>query len=100
MDVRSIAAWLALALQGPAPVPSDTLPADLTAAPPFGLPEAFPDPAENAFSEARLELGRRLFFDPALSLDRSVACASCHRPEHGLADPSPMSTGVAGRKTL
>jgi cytochrome c peroxidase len=100
MDVRWFGALLVLALQGPAPVPNDTLPADLTLAPPFGLPEAIPDPRENAFSAERLDLGRRLFFEPALSLDRSVACASCHRPEHGLADDRPLSTGVAGRKTL
>ncbi len=48
--------------------------------------------------EALVELGRRLFFDPRLSADGTVSCASCHRPEHGFADPRPVSTGVYGRQ--
>ena len=34
------------------------------------------------------QLGRRLFFDPILSADNTVACASCHQPEHGFAHQS------------
>jgi len=66
--------------------------------PPLGLPP-IPDPPDNGYSPARLELGRRLFFDPVLSADRSVSCASCHRPEHGFASPEALSTGVHGRRT-
>ena len=51
-------------------------------------------------SAEQVELGRQLFFDPLLSSDRSVSCSSCHSPEHGFADTEPLSTGVAGRKTL
>lgn len=47
-------------------------------------------------SEARVELGRRLFFDPILSSDRTVSCASCHRPEHAFADTVALSAGVSG----
>lgn len=46
---------------------------------------------------ARVELGRRLFFDPILSRDRSIACASCHRPELAFADDKPVSPGVEDR---
>jgi cytochrome c peroxidase len=50
-------------------------------------------------SPARVELGRRLFFDPALSRDRSLSCASCHRPELGLGDGRTLAVGLGG-KTL
>ena len=38
-----------------------------------------------------LELGKKLFFDPLLSKDGTVSCASCHKPEHGFADDKPTS---------
>ncbi len=47
-------------------------------------------------SDARVELGRALFFDARLSRDGSIACASCHDPAHGFADPRPHSRGVGG----
>lgn len=66
-------------------------------APPAGLtPPKWP--AGNPFSPAKAELGRLLFFDARLSADHSIACASCHRPEHAFADPRPVSVGVGGRK--
>jgi len=46
---------------------------------------------------AIVALGERLFFDPALSADGTVSCASCHAPESGWADPRPVSIGVHGR---
>ena len=99
--IPAFVAVLALAAAAPqgARVPKDSFPVDLVAPPPFGLPETFAFPADNPFSKERFELGRKLFFDPLLSLDRSVACATCHRPEHGFADPEARSTGVMGRKT-
>src|SRR5690606_12134786 len=45
----------------------------------------------------RIALGERLFFEPLLSSDRSVSCASCHKPEYAFADNVPLSRGVAGR---
>jgi cytochrome c peroxidase len=44
-----------------------------------------------------VRLGRWLFFDPRLSIDESVSCATCHRPEHGFSEPTPVSTGVEGK---
>jgi cytochrome c peroxidase len=49
-----------------------------------------------ARNAARIELGKRLFFDPILSKDRTVSCASCHRPEHAFADNRRVSPGVGG----
>ncbi len=56
--------------------------------PPVGAPE------ENPITEAKVKLGRKLFFDPGLSADGSVSCASCHRPERFFADDRPLSFGI------
>ena len=44
-------------------------------------------------------LGKALFFDPILSGDSSVSCASCHKPEFAFADTMAFSLGVSGKKT-
>lgn len=41
-------------------------------------------------------LGQKLFFDKRLSVDNTVACASCHSPDHGFSDPRAFSVGVGG----
>lgn len=46
---------------------------------------------------AEVALGQELFFDPVLSLDGTVSCASCHSPDHAFADPRPKSVGVRER---
>ena len=81
----------------PPPVPADTLPKELSCDKvPLGLP---PRPAskDNPVTQARVALGRKLFFDPILSADKTVACASCHRPDHGFASPDARPRGVGGR---
>jgi len=42
------------------------------------------------------ELGRILFFDPILSKDSTISCASCHKPELAFADSITISPGVGG----
>jgi cytochrome c peroxidase len=76
-------------------LPTDTLPADFGFTAPAGLFDA--GAKLPAFDAARFALGRALFFDPVLSFDRSVSCASCHQPDHGFADPRPISLGILGR---
>lgn len=49
--------------------------------------------------EAKIELGKRLFFDKRLSSDNSISCSSCHIPERAFSDGQPFGTGVKGRKT-
>lgn len=44
------------------------------------------------------QLGEQLFFDPILSLDSTISCASCHKPEFAFADNEPNSAGVGGRR--
>lgn len=55
-------------------------------------------PADNPMSNAKVELGRLLYFDKRLSADNSVACASCHAPANGFTDNAPVSTGIKGQK--
>ncbi len=49
---------------------------------------------------ARVELGRKLFFDPILSRDQSISCASCHQPQFAFADNRAVSLGVEGAKGI
>ena len=46
--------------------------------------------------QARVELGRRLFFDPAASPSGARSCASCHSPDHGWSDPLRVSADDVG----
>ena len=65
---------------------------------PLGLDLYVPAPEDNASTAEKVALGRRLFFDPRLSADGSIACATCHVPEHGFANRTVVSVGVNGRK--
>lgn len=55
-----------------------------------------PYPAGNPPSAAKVALGQLLFFDPILSGERDVACATCHHPDFGFADGRPRSIGPGG----
>jgi cytochrome c peroxidase len=46
----------------------------------------------------KAELGRLLFFDPILSKDNTISCASCHKPGSAFADTTVVSVGVGGTK--
>ena len=65
---------------------------------PTGLPEAVPAPTDNPATPEAYALGEALFFSTELSVDRSVSCASCHRPEAGFASPEPLPAGANGRR--
>jgi cytochrome c peroxidase len=60
-----------------------------------GLALAARPVSDPPISEERL--GELLFFDPILSLDSSISCASCHRPEFAFADTLAFSVGVYGQ---
>lgn len=47
--------------------------------------------------ETKAELGEKLFFDPILSRDSSISCASCHKPHLAFADSLAVSPGIEGR---
>ncbi len=55
-------------------------------------------PADNPLTAAKIELGKQLFFDPRLSSDNSISCASCHDPQHGWSNGERFATGVRGQK--
>ncbi len=53
---------------------------------------------ENEITQQKYILGKRLFFDPILSIDSSISCASCHAPEHAFADHNlALSKGINGK---
>ncbi len=63
------------------------------------LPLVAPEPADNPTSAQKVELGRLLFWDPLLSGDEDVACATCHHPDFGYGDGLDLSRGVGGEGT-
>jgi cytochrome c peroxidase len=63
------------------------------------LPRGFPEPAvpaDNPMSEAKVALGRRLFFEPRLSVTGKFSCASCHAPERAFSESRQVSVGATG----
>ncbi|UTA49672.1 cytochrome-c peroxidase [Simiduia sp. 21SJ11W-1] len=62
-----------------------------------GLKTALPS-RRDGFSPQQIDLGRFLFFDPLLSADNSLSCASCHHPDLGFADGRATALGVGGAK--
>lgn len=67
---------------------------------PLGLDLVLPAPEDNASTPAKAALGRRLFTDRRLSIDGTVACASCHNPSRAFTDGRAVAVGVAGRTGL
>ncbi len=63
------------------------------------LPEHLPRPsvpADNPMSEAKVALGRRLFYDTRLSVNDTTSCASCHVQALAFTDGRPRSVGATG----
>jgi cytochrome c peroxidase len=63
-----------------------------------GLKTPLP-PLRDGFTPQQIDLGRYLFFDPALSKDGTLSCASCHQPDKGFSDGLKTSVGI-DNKTL
>lgn len=64
------------------------------------VPKGFPEPdfpVDNQFTIERWQLGKRLFFDPILSSDQTISCASCHKPELSFSDEKQLSFGIEER---
>lgn len=60
-------------------------------------PNGFPpllSPGDNPMTKRGVELGRMLFYDPILSSDSTISCASCHKPDKGFSDDARFSVGV------
>ncbi len=100
MGPRGAALWLAalvLLATGCGLTDPDDLsgPESALAVPPSFPPVPFP--AHNPYSADKARLGRKLFFDPRLSADGAVSCASCHLPGLAFSDGVAVSRGVHGR---
>jgi cytochrome c peroxidase len=68
---------------------------------PLGLQEtaAF-IPDDNPPTPEKIAFGKQLFWDKRWSKSKTVACVSCHQPEHGWSDPQQFSTNFEGKPTL
>jgi len=63
------------------------------------LPRGFPQPAvpgDNPMSDAKVALGRRLFFEPRLSVTGRYSCASCHDPRRSFSDGRAVAVAATG----
>ncbi len=63
------------------------------------IPSHFPIPdidIDSFPSEQKVLLGRKLFYDPIMSMDSTISCASCHDPSLAFSDDVPFSKGVGG----
>lgn len=90
-------AWAALA----ACAREDTTPASRDGDYEWRLPAGFPKPnvpADNPMSQAKVELGRRLFFDKRLSGNSTFSCASCHDPKKAFTDGRAQAVGATGEE--
>lgn len=71
--------------------------------PPYSFPALpffppMPTSTDNPVTEEGVQLGRFLFYDPILSLDSTISCASCHQQAYAFSDaPAVFSTGIDGQ---
>lgn len=92
--MKQLARWTALTIcvVGAESVRADEKPLTV----PAGLP-AVAWPQDNQPSQAKIELGKQLYFEPRLSKDNTVSCASCHDPKKGFSNGEAFATGVGGQ---
>jgi cytochrome c peroxidase len=64
--------------------------------PPLGLDLYMPVPENNPLTQAKIALGRRLFFDKQLSRDGTLSCATCHDPKLAFSDGRKLARGING----
>jgi len=58
---------------------------------------AVPVPTDNPQTDAKIRLGKQLYFDTRLSADNTISCATCHTPATGWANHHPTDTGIGGQ---
>jgi cytochrome c peroxidase len=64
---------------------------------PENLGKTVPAPERNPFTRDGVLLGRKLFYDPILSGNNKISCASCHHPQKAFTDGLALSTkGISG----
>lgn len=77
-----------------AEVPKEEPLPDLT---PPHFPE-MPVPERAPLTSKRIALGKKLFFDPILSRDKTISCGTCHLPHKAFTDGQAVAIGIEGRK--
>ncbi len=60
----------------------------------YKLPDSIPFPVGNPYTSEKAALGKALFFDPRLSGDQNMTCASCHNPSFGWEASTKTSVGA------
>ena len=88
---------LAESVQGEASCKAASTPYQLKV--PFGLEDDLKQyiPKDNPLTVEKVELGKLLFFDPRLSRDNTISCASCHKPELAWTDGTKLSMGISNQ---
>lgn len=71
---------------------------DFSIHPPIGPLPPVPVPTDNPITDAKVELGKKLFFDPRLSGNNWISCATCHNPSMGFTDGLPRMLGGPSAK--
>jgi cytochrome c peroxidase len=96
----AMAASLFCTACGPDRTTGPSIPSGDPAAFAWQLPAGFPRPlvpADNPMSDAKVELGRRLFYDTRLSGNGAFSCSSCHRQSNAFADARNLPFGSTGQ---
>jgi cytochrome c peroxidase len=82
--------------QAPGKTPEPAQPLKVSV--PLGLEALDPyTPAANPLTQAKVDLGKQLYFDPRISKNTTVSCATCHNPAKGWTDRMPNSIGIFGQ---
>jgi len=63
----------------------------------FRRPDTIPFPKDNPYTPEKAALGKMLFFEPRLSRDKNLSCASCHNPSFGWEVPFAKAIGAGGK---
>lgn len=97
--LRSLMGWVVLLVLVGTGCVGDDMVDDQLMEMELAVPDHFPIPeipADNPLTPAKVDLGKRLFFDPILSRDGDLSCGSCHFQENAFADPKRLSIGTDG----
>ena len=92
-----LAGFLVLAMLGRNAVPAETYAGQTYS---WNLPKGFPKPhvpADNPMTAAKIELGRYLFYDTRMSVNRKASCATCHKQEFAFTDSRAVSIGATSQ---
>jgi cytochrome c peroxidase len=92
-----LAAFVSACGSAPEPPPPAPPPAPAPVFPSIARFQPMAIPADNPMTAAKVELGRKLYYDERLSGDGKRSCYSCHVEERGLTDGRPLAVGAYER---